>query len=77
MLISLNGSKREEDTGKAVGKWLSSGRQRVDTRVFARLLVTLFDGNAAGTLSGDDKASGHAVRTPGTSSIRVLRDLHP
>ena len=46
VVMPLDGGKREENTGKAIGQWLSSGRRQVDTRVFSPLLVALFDANA-------------------------------
>jgi hypothetical protein len=47
VLMFLYGSKQEADTGKAVGKWLSSGRQQVDAQDFTLLNVVLFDRNSA------------------------------
>jgi hypothetical protein len=53
----LDGSKREAETGKAVGKWLSNGRQQVNSQEFTPLAVTLFDRNAASSLQADNRVS--------------------
>ena len=54
----LDGSWREADTGTAVGKWLSYGRQQVDTQEFTSLSVALFDRNAASSLPSGKRSSG-------------------
>jgi mannosyltransferase len=53
----LDGSWREADTGTAVGKWLSNGRQQVDAQEFTSLSVALFDRNAATSLPSGNRAS--------------------
>ena len=53
----LDGSWREADTGTAVGKWLSNGRQQVDAQEFTSLSVALFDRNAASSLPSGNRAS--------------------
>jgi len=50
VLMILNDGKQEVDTGKAVGNWLSNGRQEVDAPDFMPLKVILFDRNAASSL---------------------------
>ena len=54
----LDGSWREADTGTAVGKWLSNGRQQVDAQEFMSLSVALFDRNAASSLPSGNRSSG-------------------
>ena len=54
----LDGSWREADTGTAVGKWLSYGRQQVDAQEFTSLSVALFDRNAASSLPSGNRSSG-------------------
>ena len=54
----LDGSWREADTGTAVGKWLSNGRQQVNAQEFTSLSVALFDRNAASSLPSGNRSSG-------------------
>jgi len=53
----LDGSWREADTGTAVGKWLSNGRQQVDAQEFTSLSLALFDRNAAKSQPSANRAS--------------------
>jgi mannosyltransferase len=53
----LDGGWQEADTGTAVGKWLSNGRQQVDAQEFTSLSVALFDRNAANSLPSGNRPS--------------------
>jgi mannosyltransferase len=53
----LDGGWQEADTGTAVGKWLSNGRQQVDAQEFTSLSVALFDRNAASSIPSGNRAS--------------------
>jgi mannosyltransferase len=53
----LDGTWREADTGTAVGKWLSNGRQQVDAQEFTSLSVALFDRNPLSSLPSGNRAS--------------------
>ncbi len=57
VLMFLDGSMQEDDRAKAVGEWLSNGRQQVDAQDFIPLKVVLYDRNAGSSLPDGNRAS--------------------
>jgi hypothetical protein len=57
VLLSLNHSRQEAETGRAVGNWLSNGRSRIDAKILSPLAVVLFERKTDGLPVKDGRES--------------------